>query len=403
MESSNMQHQPEANGADGRRLSRLTSTPNIPPPSPPTAPAESNAESGVIPRRLKDALEDAELLLAYAAEAGVDIDRDLRARVLAARRAATGGWNDQYALDLLGALTTLSARMKPVSGESLRLCEGEALKTISRLRSVAILLAVIIVPCSMVAFVASATCESIRQQIELANGLAVTLIRLPTPSAPTDGAVAGGGDVGRYPESVAKQLQQFAATIRDIDRKANQLKWLTFLPINDPLKSRRWNKDEVRALFELPSTGLFVAAEVAKRINLYQDVRAFAQSTEEMVLISFGAFTSCVLPLLYALLGACAFQIRSFVEQRRKRTFSVQGQRPARLVIAAICGLVIGLFGNFGEGHAVGLSPLAVAFMVGYAVDLFFQYIDGLLRALARQPAETEARGSAKPPQQPAV
>ena len=43
--------------------------------------------------------------------------------------------------------------------------------------------------------------------------------------------------------------------------------------------------------------------------------------------------------------------VRKFEQQRRKRTFTGHAQLPARLLIAGIGGLVIGLFGNFGEGH----------------------------------------------------
>jgi hypothetical protein len=400
MGSPTNQHESDTDGADGRGVARLAPIQTV---GALAGQPASDTGGRVLPDDLKAALEDAQLLLAYAADAGVDIPVDVRGKVLAARRAADGAWTDQNALELLESLTTLSAKLKPVSGESLRVCavDKQASKTIFRLRLVAIGLTLIIAPFSVVAFVAAATCESIHQQIDLANGLAVTLARLPHPAPdPAAGlSVEAGADVRQYPENEVKQLVEFAGTIRDIDRKALELKRLIFLPgYKDNLAS--WHSDPVRfkARFELASANLNVEREVSEKIDLYQDVRAFAQNVQEMVQISFGAVTSCVLPMLYALLGASAFLIRSFSEQRRKRTFTRHGQRPARLLIAAICGLVIGLFGNFGDGHTVGLSPLAVAFMVGYAVDLFFLYIDGLLRALARRPsADTPARGATTP------
>ena len=346
-------------------------------------PAVNPPDDQAIPKPFIVALENAELLVTYAAETGVVIAGDVRGKVLAARRAVAGGWSDQNAQDVLDALTVLSAKLKPVSGESLRVCEVDKLatKTIRWFRVSAIVLVAIIIPFSIAAFVGLATCESIHKGIELANGLAVTLARLPPPDTTVALPTETGGNVRQHSESDLKELQQFAATIRDIDQKAMKLRWFTLNHAGDlpaPLRSHP-------TVFQLPPPkDLNVEREVTDKIELYQKVRAFAQNVQETVQVTFGAATSCVLPMLYALLGACAFLIRSFADQRRKRIFTSHSLRPARILIAAIGGLVVGLFGNFGEGHTAGLSPLAVAFMVGYGTDVFFFFIDGLLRMFAR-------------------
>jgi hypothetical protein len=98
--------------------------------------------------------------------------------------------------------------------------------------------------------------------------------------------------------------------------------------------------------------------------------------------------------MLYALLGACAYLLRTFEEQVKKRTFTGADRPTARFLIAAIGGVVVGLFGDFGTGHGASLPPLAIAFLVGYAVDVFFSFLDGMLRTVGQSQGDVTAAGS---------
>jgi hypothetical protein len=57
----------------------------------------------------------------------------------------------------------------------------------------------------------------------------------------------------------------------------------------------------------------------------------------------------------------------------------------ARFLIAAIGGAVCGLFNNFNLNEMVSIPPLAIAFLVGYAVDVFFSFLERLLQNFARR------------------
>ena len=83
------------------------------------------------PAYFNDALEDAERLLKYASEVGLDIEDDIRDHVLIARAAVTTGWDEPTAANLLTALAKLAARLKPVTAESLKACEADARTTIN--------------------------------------------------------------------------------------------------------------------------------------------------------------------------------------------------------------------------------------------------------------------------------
>jgi hypothetical protein len=45
---------------------------------------------------------------------------------------------------------------------------------------------------------------------------------------------------------------------------------------------------------------------------------------------------------------------------------------------------VIGLFNNFNLGEGASVSPLALAFLVGYAVDVFFTFLEALIQSFNR-------------------
>ncbi len=406
--------QPESRGqraAEQQAMQRITGA------ALSVAPLLSEAADGVVngvlpvlPRsHLEEELRDAEHLLLYAAQSGIDVGVEVRRTIVSARLSAAAGWTEQRCLEVLSALTALSATLRPVSGESLRKCavNAEAMRTILKLRVAAIALALIVVPFSVAAFVASSVCEDIHKDIELANALTVTLARQapahPPVTASSDTLATPGppaSDLSLHSEDELKRLQQFAATIRSIDRRAVQLKHVGFFWVEDPFLDIRGKKqhESFNQKFNLPPGGFVFETELPNRIGLYQEVRSFAQNVQEMVQASFGAVTLYVLPMLYALLGACAFLIRSFEEQRKTRTFTSNGKMNARLLIAAIGGLVVGLFRDFSDGHSAGLSPLAIAFMVGYGIDVFFYFIDGALQTFGRPRTERApeiARGQA--------
>lgn len=101
-----------------------------------------------------------------------------------------------------------------------------------------------------------------------------------------------------------------------------------------------------------------------------------------IALKQIGALPSAVigyiLPILYALLGACAYGFRSLAKDGVQQALALAAIRSrARLVLALIVGIIVGFFKDFAGGFA--LSNLAIAFIAGYSVELFFGYLDKLL------------------------
>jgi hypothetical protein len=137
------------------------------------------------------------------------------------------------------------------------------------------------------------------------------------------------------------------------------------------------------------------AHQTNERIQVFQRVRYFAQSVQKDVAVWYGAVASCILPLLYAILGALAYLLRSFERQIETRTLRQVDGHTARFAISAIGGFVVGLF-NVSIVQNATISPLAIAFLVGYAADVFFSFLEGLIQTFGRSRADGTAQAVRK-------
>lgn len=390
---------------------------------------DPTATSDVIsppPAYFDEALTDAECLLKYAAESGMSIDDATRNYVLQARSASSEGWTEESAANLILALTTLAALAKPVTARSLRACQKETKPTVRTYLITAICLACLIVPFSVASFLVSAISTTVRSDISVANDLAVKLDTQTRPPRPTSPAIPpetvpnGKAAQVTAPEKttasppsstfvpcsvsaspnvpptlppdvnqndVISELQLYATTIRAIDARARQLNALVLWAETDPCKGIRNKAAALHQVFELPAGLPNIPQAAQDRTAVYQEVRYFAQSTLDDTSFFYGAMTSCLLPALYALLGTCAFLLRNFEQQMSTMTFTPSQANSARFLIAGIGGAVVGLFNNFAITQGASVPPLALAFLVGYGVDVFFAFLDGLLQTFTRSAA----------------
>jgi len=102
-----------------------------------------------------------------------------------------------------------------------------------------------------------------------------------------------------------------------------------------------------------------------------------------------------ILPIMYGLLGGACLILRILAKEIREHTLT-QDQDIRfylRLILGALSGLAIGWFFGVEEINNVlslkALSPLALAFIGGYSVDLLFSLLDNLLRKFTSSNAYT--------------
>jgi predicted nucleic acid-binding Zn-ribbon protein len=91
---------------------------------------------------------------------------------------------------------------------------------------------------------------------------------------------------------------------------------------------------------------------------------------------------SYLLPLVYGILGAATSVLRALSKKIEEVTFSEDTgiQNLLRISLGALAGIVVGWFSFLlpnEAGNFLGtVSPLAVAFLVGYNIELFFSSMD---------------------------
>jgi len=341
-----------------------------------TARAEQSAPT------LTDMLRDAQQLLIYAAEAGIDVDPAIANPIITASR-AENPWADNPGV-LLQAVSKLAAKLRPVTASTLEACRKIAKQEIIKYTLVAIVLALFILPLSILSFITTGLCTSINTDLHSANDLAVTL------HSELDSSVGAGKPAGENvaaPPSSLSQLQQFAATMRAVKEHAAQLNGFLYIgKLNDPSST---NADDYELPSNLPNVTAALQDQTNRKTALYQDVRRYAGEVEDTIGLYYGAIGTFILPILYALLGACAYLLRLFSKELESGSFSNRYGISARFFIALIGGIVVGLFNNFTGGAS--LSPLAYAFLAGYAADVFFSFLENLLdsakKSAASQPA----------------
>ena len=95
-----------------------------------------------------------------------------------------------------------------------------------------------------------------------------------------------------------------------------------------------------------------------------------------------GAFQNYLLPLLYGLLGALIFVLRELSREIKQLTYGFDSEIRfrLRLTLGALGGLIIGWLLRIEDStQLASLSPMALAFLVGYNVEILFALMDKLI------------------------
>ncbi len=355
---------------------------------------------------LAGAVEDAEALLRYAAQSGIDLPNETVATVISAQSAgAQGRIGAEITVAFYAAYTRLAALVQPVTIDTLRVPEAKTAASLRRIGIVSVTLAVLVIICSVVTFMTTAMSGDIEAGINHANELAVKLREQVGPPAVaiTEAEICVQPTTAPnqpipFPDKLllTQELQDFAATTRTLVTEAGKLNFFVHYwensPLDTPDAASPW-RVRSRDLLQLHPDLIDHRAEAFCKIYAFEDVRNFAKNVRSDTLAVYGALAAYVLPVLYALLGAYAFTLRDFSERVKLRTYHASSYaNTARTIAAMTAGAIISLFSNVSQG--LSLSPLAMAFLVGYGVEAFFAFLDTLLTAFS---ANRRGRSEAAP------
>jgi hypothetical protein len=366
----------------------------------------------------EDAVEDAEQLLKHAAETGTDVLPAVAADILAARSALKANTlTDGVRAKFYAAYAGLSKLFGDVTAETIRNCgSSQTWSALRRDRRWAVSVTVLVAVVSVITFVADTTVKKIGEDISSANDLAAKLGVGLTPgeASPAVPAILASDPCSQVekpqdPVNTPKvrtladvsQLQEFGGTTRALQSRSiklnNMMRDLTFSRVEEcnifaltcsaEKNAKEAMRPDLAKRLQINAAIPNYPAAVLCMITTYQDVRSFATNVRDNYTSIIGAITSYALPIVYALLGAYAYRLRLFADTIRKRTYHPSFSDSARMITAVIAGAICGLF-NPAQG--LTFSPLAVAFLVGYGVELFFKLLDTLITSFDRGSKEAK-------------
>jgi hypothetical protein len=324
---------------------------------------------------------DAEVLLSYAATAGVTLpESDL---------SILTNPKTHNEIEVVSAYSRVADRLLPVTAFSLRKFFSTYRQTLRFYIIWGGLLALTVVFFSLLTFISSSLSDSMKTEIDLANSKAVTLqthLEIPQDITPPPIIPKPFVPTAIYSlQDFLTDLQQFGISVRFIDSRALELRHLVFfLGVKDPFVNQGVNQRDDplwHGQFEFDPK-VNPADNFALVLSTYQKVRAYAHNLRDGVTFWYGGVAASILPVLYAILGVCALSLRRMQTAIRDKTFADFGTKE-HVLVAVIAGMLITLFSGLFVTSGVSLPPLALAFLAGYSSDAFFQVLEGVLRPRA--------------------
>lgn len=127
-----------------------------------------------------------------------------------------------------------------------------------------------------------------------------------------------------------------------------------------------------------PDAKWYVAYQIAE--DNYENATLASTKAQEQSALSEGIFVTFILPLLFGLIGAIAYVIRTISDEIATTTFSKTSptRHLMRVALGAIAGVVVGFFTKVST--QVQLPQLAFAFLAGYGVEALFSMFDGIIK-----------------------
>jgi len=321
-----------------------------------------------------DIRKKAELLLSYAADNGIEVGETERRAIYNFRLTDKKDQTADIVDGLYLAYMKLSKAVTPRTAESITETSRERNRGVQKYRKIAFYLSLFVIPFSVLSFVSSAISTKLGQEIDDGNSLILQLRETLGPNFAENKDKLNNSDV-------IMKTPQLSTTMRALHETGNEIGYTLFglMPPTPP------HPKAIPA--GLPS----VAQTINDMIPEFQALRQYGQAGRDLVAVIYGTIFTCILPVLYALLGVCAKLLGQFEQQIRTRTYVQSEANSAHFVVAAIAGGVVGLFNNFTLGQSASIPPLALAFLIGFSVDVFLSFLETLSQSFMKR-SESEAR-----------
>lgn len=340
---------------------------------------------------LRRAIDEADLLLAYAAENGIELDDGVVATVVAARQlpdAAADAAAVAATTKFWEAYGSLARTVQPVTSDSIEATMGRqgrrgiGGRLLDRL------------------FGPKLTTHAERSIYRFSLASFIVLVLLL--------AVQMYWVIGNRLEAQAAQL------VAEVERVGERLATLNKAQLADDdrellkLEAAGEQLDldlaiRVAALEQWNDIWRALVPGIVRRSAALDEVAGSPFSTMRKARLEASLAKECVelylLPLLYGLLGSCLHVLRTLAAGIERRTHVAGRLYQVRIYTGGLTGLVIAWFGVSGDATSplASLTPFALAFLAGYSVELLFAFMDRLVSAfVGRSEVLPGAGGAAK-------
>lgn len=321
-------------------------------------------------------------LLDSGSEGGTETVADI---VQAQTAARSGMLTTEIVVAFYTAYSRLAGRVRPVTALSLAASRKASL---GGMKALALLLVSGVIVLSIFLFMCNATLTETSDLIDQQNAAALKLwveVQVMQSGEHAGQVNAANARDGIEVERVFEQMVEFSRRSTWLLESASRLNtwfippWLRLNPSN--VVFNQANPNGLTHLNVPPdlSTSAEIRAEAIGQIKAYQYIRVYALGLYKINSLIYSSLSAYFLPTVYALLGAFLYGLRLYSRLVTRNEFLPSVANSARYYIASIAGLVVGLFGTLLP-KGLGLPPLAVAFLVGYAVEAFFWRLDALIR-----------------------
>ncbi len=356
---------------------------------------------------VKDAITNAEIVLAYTAEAGIDVNiSDVEIITKAKELLLQNEWNSQIEIEFWNAYKNLTALIQPVSVDSLRASQETVIKNpnifqkifrkkrretlayrVVRFYTIFAVITMLLMLVLHIYFsigtirlnrIQSADerikdIESQLDEIELIIGTSSNL----SAQQKQDHLQNELFEVNTEKESNIKLLGEWVAFVQDFffmsNKDAKQI----------PQEQTQAGNPAPPAPQNFPASP---EATLDKNIEIIQKAQNY-------VLI-IGLY---VLPLFYGLLGALTYVLRDLSNQTHKMQYTKESNinHILRLILGTIAGLAVGVFwGDLKQQESFiiirSLGPLIVAYLSGLTVEYVFTAIEKWIGSVINKALNTE-------------
>ncbi len=353
-------------------------------------------------------LANAQRLIRFASENGMAIPEELIKTIIdSADKLGTDQWSADQECAFWNSVCELSQKVSPVTIESINATleptrsKSKAGKETSLFSWITIAILVILIVCQIYWVIGNNVTSAIYKLLEKQQQIYTDIYIMENKLLSIDSDLKKISENNISLDNPEKQVALF------YDNKAARIK-----PLNSQredllrkIEGKKLEKARKKNFLDANSSILeswidWVLFDNSDTLMRKKPENADNFQTEYQLTLASSiiqAMSSYFLPMLYGLLGACAYILRTLFKDIRHITFhGASGiSYRLRMPLGMLSGVAVGWFFK-AEALSFGIAsiqPLAIAFLAGYSVELLFTAMDKLIGAFVGDERKSKIAG----------